>query len=119
MNAVNRPGSLASSAALIASDQALRYAGVPGVGRSPGAIFPWLKLPMISSAAAAPSPAAIISFHHRPSGNAVPPPPLRKGQAPRVAPDDHREEAPPVGVIGDHQEVERTGELRRLAGRGG
>jgi hypothetical protein len=49
----------------------------------------------------------------------VPPTPLRKGHHLRVAPDDHREEAHPVGVIGDHQEVERTGELRRLAGRGG
>ncbi len=68
-------------------------------------IVPVPKLRMMSSAASAPWPEAIMSCHFRPCGI---------GHDVRGPADDQREEAEAVRVVGDHQEVERARELHRL-----
>ena len=44
---------------------------------------------------------------------------LRVGEQLRIAAEQLREKAHAVGVIGDHQEIERTGQLHALAARSG
>ncbi len=68
MNAVNRPGAFASSAASIVSRQAVRYAGVPGKKKISLGNVPCEKATMISIAASAPLPLWTMSYQRRPVG---------------------------------------------------
>ena len=106
MNAVNRPGSLACSAARIVSCHAERYELLSGEYSSAFGNLPCEKATMISMAASAPWPPTIMSCHFRPVGSA-----MMFG----FAGQQIREEAHVVGVVGDDEKVERPRKFRRLA----
>ncbi len=107
MNAVNLPGSFDSSAALIVSCHAERYAGVPGSG-NPFGNWPLPKLVMMSTAACAPLPELISSYHLRPCGVAS-----SRGSPPNQL----RKETETVRVIAHDDEIERARQLHALAAR--
>ena len=109
MKAVNRPGSFASSAALIVSRQALRYADEPGkymqflregtLGKRHDNFNGRFR--------------ALARLNH-----VVPPAPRRIAEYFRLAREEIREKSHLVGMIGDRHEIERTRELRALAAGG-
>ena len=80
---------------------------MPGIGK-PFGIWPLPKLVMMSTAACAPLPELISSYHLRPCGVAS-----RAG----IAADQLREKAHAVRVIGHHEEIQRPRQLGALPAR--
>ena len=86
-----------------------RYPRLPGKYIRSFGNVPWEKATMISIAASAPLPDWIISYHFRPVGS------REHFGLPR---EEVGEEAHVVRVVADHEEIERAGELHRLAAGG-